>query len=977
MTLRLPALAVGTALAVTITACGEARDPPPGPRPPTTADQSLVSPSTDADLDAVIGTGESIYLRGEFDSARTLWTSALRRARGAADSVREARILTWLGLVAYRKGGYREARRLGEEALALKLGAGLPAELTRSYNALGLLAWNEGRLEDATALFRRASQTARAAGDQTARAKAANNLALVHTELGRFAEAQAGFLEARRSGEQLGDARIEGGALANLGMLAVQLGDPQAAIEHLGRARERYRSIGYMTGEQNALGQLGTAYDALGEPGLALAALDSALAVSRRQGLRQEEASNLELIAGLHRQAGDLPRALRLYEEANRLNGELGLEVEKGGNLRSAAEVHLTLGRLDLARRQVAEALRIHRVTGAPLQELRDLLLLADVASQADQPVEAGRLLRDADRLARVLDARTARVEVALARATIAERAGDPRAVLKTIQLTQRDLARGGYGTEWQAAALRARAHAKVLAWDSAAAAGREAVVAIERVRRGYSSVVLRASWAVERSAPYAELVDVLLRQDQTEEALEVADASRSRALLEHLAATNDPSMPARSTVNALAEGEALLRRIDTLVSRLDALEETPVAERDSLTRVQLQGISASLTDTRAEYEALLVRTTELDVTGTALLGGRRVVSREVREALRPGEALVEYFAGPERLVVFVATGSGIRSLTVPIARVDLARRVRLARDLLGRGAGGAETEAMDVLTALHEALIAPLERAGLLTGTRRILIVPHGSLAYLPFGALWRESSGRFLIEDYALLQLPSAAALGAIRAGSQRLEVPLAKPIGFAPYPDRLRGSREEVRSLRRRLRGAEIREGPRATELSLRQRLSLGGVVHVASHGIMNPRNPMFSRVELARGTGGPADDGRLEVHELLGMRVAAPLVFLSGCETGVGAAWLTDFAHGEDYATLAQAFLYAGARNVLATLWPIADRGAAVFADRFYAQLGQMEPPEALAAAQRELLGNREFGHPFYWAAYVLSGDGGFP
>jgi CHAT domain-containing protein len=99
-----------------------------------------------------------------------------------------------------------------------------------------------------------------------------------------------------------------------------------------------------------------------------------------------------------------------------------------------------------------------------------------------------------------------------------------------------------------------------------------------------------------------------------------------------------------------------------------------------------------------------------------------------------------------------------------------------------------------------------------------------------------------------------------------------------------------------------------------------------------------------------------------------------VFLSGCETGVGIAGSNQFARGEDYSTLAQAFLYAGARNVMATLWRVEDDGAAVLAERFYAHLSALPPAEALAAAQRDLLQTGRYSAPFYWAAYQLSGDG---
>ncbi len=929
-------------------------------------------PHTAPDLDAIIATAESVYLRGDFDSASGLWRRTLPALQAVRDSVREARVLTWLGLAAYRTGAYRQARELGEQALSLKLHLAKPGELARSYNALGLLAWNEGRLEEAASLFAKASEASRALVDESGLAKAANNLALVHTELGRFADARRGFLESRAAGERLGDARVEGGSLTNLGMLDVLLGDPRAAIEHLARARQLYRSIRYVTGEQNALGQLGTAYQALGELGPAMAAFDSSLALAREQGLRQEEASSLELIADLHRQAGDYPGALRLYDEANRINDELGLEVEKGANRRNAAEVQVAAGRTDLAGRHLAEALRIHQATGARLQELRDRLMVAELASRRDDTARAKEELRQADVLAAELDARTARAEVALARAGVLERTGDPAGVLQTLRTARGDLLIGGSDTEWRAAAHRARAHARLLEFDSAASAGREAVAAIERVRGSFGSGVL----AVERAAPYADLVEVLLHSDRVEEALGVADLSRNRALLLHLAATTDPSAPVRPTVSALAEGEAQLRAIGTLVSRLDALEEIPAADRDRSSVDLVRALSRQLITAREAYEALLVRTAERDATGTALLGGRQVTADEVRAALEPGETLVEYFAGPERLVVFVLTRQAIRSLTMDVTSEELASQVRVARDLLGRLDASGSAEVGDVLHALYERLIAPLERAGFLAGTRRLVLVPHAALVYLPFAALRHPGTGRFLVEGYALLQVPSSAALGAVRGAKDRYPGSPGGAFGFAPFPRELPAAAAEVRMFRRTMRGAVTRYGERATELHLRQALAVGGVVHVATHGVMNPRNPMFSRLELAAGGGGTSDDGRLEVHELLGLQVSAPLVFLSGCETGVGAAWSTNFARGEDYATLAQAFLYAGARNVLSTLWPIGDQGAAEFAGRFYAHMEALAPPEALAAAQRDLLRNPDFGRPFHWAGYILSGEGEF-
>ena len=106
----------------------------------------------------------------------------------------------------------------------------------------------------------------------------------------------------------------------------------------------------------------------------------------------------------------------------------------------------------------------------------------------------------------------------------------------------------------------------------------------------------------------------------------------------------------------------------------------------------------------------------------------------------------------------------------------------------------------------------------------------------------------------------------------------------------------------------------------------------------------------------------------------MEVKSRLVYLSGCETALGAAAPTSSRSDEDYATLAQAFLFAGARNVVATLWRIDDRGASEFAARFYQALRSASPADALAQAQRALIHDARYSAPYYWAAYTVSGAG---
>jgi CHAT domain-containing protein len=261
---------------------------------------------------------------------------------------------------------------------------------------------------------------------------------------------------------------------------------------------------------------------------------------------------------------------------------------------------------------------------------------------------------------------------------------------------------------------------------------------------------------------------------------------------------------------------------------------------------------------------------------------------------------------------------------------------------------------------------------------------VPHAELTYLPFAAL-RDGEGRYVAERYVVMHLPAASALPALRAARSRHGVP-ARASAFAPFPRELPASTGEVEAIAESIADVRTLDGARASERALREALAEDAIVHAATHGVLNARNPMFSRIELADGetasrgrgaSGGPPDpedDGRLEVHELLEMNINSELVFLSGCETGTSAAWATGFAGGEEYATLAQAFLHAGAGNVLATLWRVDDAGAAAFAEAFYGALADGYPSEALARAQRAMIRHPAYGAPYYWAAYRLSGSG---
>jgi CHAT domain-containing protein len=113
----------------------------------------------------------------------------------------------------------------------------------------------------------------------------------------------------------------------------------------------------------------------------------------------------------------------------------------------------------------------------------------------------------------------------------------------------------------------------------------------------------------------------------------------------------------------------------------------------------------------------------------------------------------------------------------------------------------------------------------------------------------------------------------------------------------------------------------------------------------------------------------------VHEVFGLHLAADLVVLSACQTGLGAGALGDVPAGDDWVGLTRAFLHAGAAHVVATLWPVEDWATAALMERFYEGYGPGDDPSrALALAQRALLAAHPTAHPFYWAGFVVAESG---
>jgi len=161
-----------------------------------------------------------------------------------------------------------------------------------------------------------------------------------------------------------------------------------------------------------------------------------------------------------------------------------------------------------------------------------------------------------------------------------------------------------------------------------------------------------------------------------------------------------------------------------------------------------------------------------------------------------------------------------------------------------------------------------------------------------------------------------------------------------------------------------GAEAQEG------RVKAEASDYGILHLAAHGILNDKNPMYSQVVLSQPEGDTAEDGMLEAWEVMKLDLKADLVVLSACETARGKV-----GNGEGMVGLSWAFFVAGVPTTVASQWSVEAASTTELMVEFHRNLERHKSrAESLRQAMLKLLKSKEYSRPFYWAGFVVVGNG---
>jgi CHAT domain-containing protein/Tfp pilus assembly protein PilF len=908
-------------------------------------------------LYALKNLSDSSFLKGDFAQAQKTAQVESRIAERIGDRRGMGVALCDLGSIYGRRNRSAEALNYLQKSLAIFEEIGDKNGMARALHATGYVYSSQRRFEQSVEYYDKSLAISEEGGDRKLTALIFNSLGLSQTALGRYDLGLELYQKSRALSEELDDKVTLELALNNIATHYIAHGRYAEALEYLQKSLKLKEELGSAGNKQSLairLQNIGLIYRRQGH-------LDQALAYARRSLEILEELGDKFGIASLQNNIGVIYKSQGLYEQAlewfqQSLQRYQGMDARAGVArcLNNIGDVYRLQRRLDEALEPLLTSLRLREANndrGGVSLTLNNL----------------GRLYQDQGKYAEML-------EVSRRSASVAEEINSPEELWTAQERVGRALRALGQPEEARRSFLAA-------------------IATIESLRREIAGgEQQQQSFLESRLSPWLGLIDLLVSQRKYAEALTFAEQSKARVLLDALQAGRTSLHASLSQPEREGEEQRRLQLV-SLNSQLtgESRREKPDISRAAELRTNIE-------KARLEYEdfqtKLYVAHPELRVKR----GEAPLITAEELTGLLPdaASALLEYVVADDVTYLFAVTRTAgkaeadVRVYTLPTKRSELAAQIETFRQqLAGRDLGFRASA-----DKLYTLLLKPAEAQ--LRGKNYLIIAPDDTLWDLPFQAL-SNGANRFLIEQAAIAYAPSLTALREMTRHRKKQSRPAASATLLAmgnpllstqtvnraaltlrdekldPLPE----AEQEVKALSR-LYGAsrsKVYIGADAREDRVKSEAGQARILHFAAHGMLNNGSPMYSHLALA--PGGANEDGLLEAWELMQLDLKAELVVLSACETARGR-----FTAGEGMIGLSWAMFIAGVPSIVVSQWKVESAGTRDLMVNFHRGLiseperGTRKPTkaEALRQAALKLMRNRETRHPFYWAGFVLVGDG---
>ena len=880
---------------------------------------------------ALLIEGQLHAAHGQGDQARDEYQQALKAARRAGDRVLEADVLKRLSTFELSLANWQVSIDDEEEALAIARAEGDKLLISRCLNDLGSAFVDTGDLRKALGYLEEALPLKKFLSEPNSYATSLYNLANAHAKLDDYETARAQFAEALAIFQRTAFARGQAYVLTALGHLSLNTGNEEKAEAFFRQAQAAWRVASDRQGEVFALNALGD--------------------VAARKGQFRDAIE-------LHRQALGISRADKLPREEERTLGYLADAYSEARDARMSLE-------------QASLELDVIRKIGDPEGEARALYQQGRAWRSLREYGAAQEALDKALDLYRALGARTRAADTLYERAALDRDRGQLREANARIE---------------------------------------HALDILDATGAGAGSAETRMLFAASHRKSYDLAIDLAMRLHDSAQAFELSERARARTFVDLIRGSR---LDIRQGVDSM------------LIERERKIQESLNEKQERLARLAVgtSGNVGPLAQAKKEIDNLVesYQSVEAEIRRTspryaALLEPHTLSLADVQSELPDAQtALAEFWLGDDRSYGWLVTKSGCQGFQLPARKEIEALARRAYSALTARNVMRDETaeqmqarvrasdlEFTQISADLSRMLLGPLKG---LPGARRLWVVSDGALEYLPFAALPAPGSTAPLIGSYRIARLPSASVLAEVRqqlaqrppaahgiavfadpvfqaddgrvanghAGHPAKDVPrAAEDVDLASLP-RLWFSRREADAVVALAPRGSVREALDFDASRLEaQKPSLAGyrVLHFATHAFLDSRHPDLSGLVLSMvDRDGHPQDGFLRLNEIYNLKLNADLVVLSGCQTALGQE-----VRSEGLVGLTRGFMYAGAPQVLASLWDVRDRATAEFMNRFYEPLlrRHLTPEAALRSAQLAMMQDRRWSQPYFWAAFTMQG-----
>ncbi|MBE9080364.1 CHAT domain-containing protein [Romeria aff. gracilis LEGE 07310] len=878
----------------------------------------------------------------QYQEALQSFQQALALYQNIDDQRGEAVSLSNIGGIYLSLGQYERSIEFLQQASAIDHAIGyLPGEAV-TLGRLGLAYESLGRYERAIEFYQQALKITREINDRSSQASILSNMSLVYHSLSQFDRAIELQQQALSIAHEIGDHLSELNALGNLGLSYASLGQYGRAIDFHLKALTIAIEINNFSAETTALGNLGLNYHSLGRYESAIDYLQQFLNNAQRIGDRQREANAFSSLGIVYRSLGQYDQAIDLFQKYLSITREIGDRQGVATALSNIGFSHYYLNQYALSIDAHNQSIEIARTIGDRQGEASSLGGIAIAYSALGQHQKSIELHQQALTTAREIGDRQG---VLNNLANIGNTYLALEEFERAIEFYQQSLVMtreiGDRSGEAIALTNLGIAYVSLSDFGEAEPLLRQAIEIHEDLRANLSDNQLISLLDVQFGT-FAVLELAISLQGRPNEALEVAEQSRARAFALQLAKRLPNLSESRSSENNLNSAAPTIAGIQKIA-----------------------------------YEANTTLVTY------STIGNQILHIWVIRPSGNIGFRSIDFSSSDYNPITTLSGIDGplYRGAEEPSELSNLVAETRSA----SLNVISTETEQ---LKELHQILIDPIADLLPTDPADKVAFIPQGSLFLVPFAAL-QDEEGTYLVEKHTILTAPSIQVFGLAHDAAQAqsaLSTDDALIVGNPVMPEitvptdsgelsqiqlaSLPGAGEEAKAIAQFLNTQPL-TGNEATEARVKQLLPSAGIIHLATHGLLDYGDPKTSGVRdlpgavaLAPGSG---EDGLLTSAEIYDMNLQANLAILSACDTGRGRIT------GDGVVGLSRSLITAGVPSVIVSLWSVPDAPTAELMTEFYRQLREGQD-KAQALRQAMLATMAEHPNPRDWAAFTLIGNG---